>query len=122
MPTGIAVETHQGTTRMDLDQVVRHLITHLGPTLVALLAGVKDRKLPGRWAAKEVQPRPAAESRLRSAHRAWTIIAMAETDSVARSWFIGTNPHLGEVSPIEALRAGEEGKVLTAAGQFVDPD
>lgn len=122
MAVGIDIGTHQETTRLDLDQVVQHLITHLGPTLVALLAGVKDRKLPGRWASKDVQPRPEPEKRLRAAHRAWTAVSLAETDHVARAWFIGANPRLGEQSPIEALREGRVAEVLSAANHFVMPD
>lgn len=116
---GIDVGTHQETTKLDLDQVVQHLNTHLGPTLVALLAGVNDRKLPGKWASKAVAPRPDAEKRLRAAHRAWMTVATAETDHIARAWFIGANPHLGEDSPIEALREGLVKETLAAAKHFV---
>lgn len=118
MPIGIDIGTHEETTRLDLDQVVQHLLTHLGPTLVALLAGVNDRKLPGKWASKAVRPRPEPEKRLRAAHRAWMSVATSETDHVARAWFIGANPRLGEDSPIEALREGRVKEVLSAANHF----
>jgi len=110
------------TTKLDPAQIAQQLNTHLGPTLVALLANVNDRKLPGRWAKGEVSPRPASERRLRAAHRAWVVIASAETDHVARAWFIGTNPHLGEITPLEALRGDRLDEVLAAASQFVNPE
>lgn len=116
------IGTHQDTTKLDLDQIVQHLNTHLGPTLVALLAGVKDRKLPGKWASKAVQPRPGAEKRLLAAHRAWVDIATSETDHIARAWFIGANPHLDEDSPIEALREGRVKEVLSAKKHFIAAD
>lgn len=119
MAVGTDVGTHQETTKLDLNEVVQHLNTHLGPTLVALLAGVSDRKLPGKWASKAVTPRHEAEKRLRAAHRAWITVATSETDHVARAWFIGANPLLEEDSPIEALRAGQVKAVLNAANHFV---
>lgn len=119
MSVGLDIGTHQETTKLDLDQVVQHLLTHLGPTLVALLAGVSDRKLPNKWANRTVQPRPDAEKRLRAAHRSWMTVATSETDHIARAWFIGANPHLDEVSPIEALREGQVREVLAAAKHFV---
>jgi hypothetical protein len=110
------------TTRLDPAEIAQQLNTHLGPTLVALLANVNDRKLPRRWAKGEVSPRQGSEQRLRAAHRAWREIASAETDHVARAWFIGTNPHLGEITPIEALRSGRIDEVMAAASQFVKPE
>lgn len=118
MAVDTGVSTYNETTRLDLDQIVQQLSMQLGPTLVALLAGVKDRKLPAKWASKEVRPRPAAEKRLRAAHRAWVEVATAETEHVARSWFIGANPDLGEDSPIEALRENRVKEVLGAAKRF----
>jgi len=38
--------THAATERMDSHEVVRQLNSHLGPTLVASLAGTPGRKLP----------------------------------------------------------------------------
>lgn len=119
---GTGVDTHIQTTRLDLSQVVQHLNTHLGPTLVALLAGVNDRKLPAKWASNSVTPRAQSEKMLRAAHRAWITIATAETDHIARAWFIGANPLLGEESPIEALREGRDKDVLGAANRFVSPE
>ncbi|MBS2936856.1 hypothetical protein KDN32_03750 [Nocardioides sp. J2M5] len=117
------IETHQATTRMDFPQIVAHLNTHLGPSLVALLAGVKDRKMPAKWASGDVTPRVTAEQRVRNAHRAWMIVATAETDHIARAWFIGTNPYLGERSPVEVLRDADGtdiARVLVAAENFVE--
>ena len=110
------------TTKLDTAQLAQQLNTHLGSTLVALLANVNDRKLPRRWAKGEVRPSSSREQRLRVAHRAWREIASAETDHVARAWFIGLNPHLGEITPIEALRRGRLDEVLAAASQFVKPE
>lgn len=121
MPTETAVSTHAATTRMDVHELVRRLNSHLGATLVAALAGVRDSKLPYRWAKMDgPAPGTAAEERLRAAHRAWLVLADSESDQVARSWFVGANPLLDEVPPFMALRNGETRQVLLAADAFVN--
>ena len=120
-PAEALTRGHAETARMDVHELARQLTLHLGPTLVALLAGVRDRKLPTRWAkADGPQPRKDSERRLRTAHRAWLLLAAAETDHVARAWFIGTNPRLGETTPVEALRDDRDAEVMAAASAFVD--
>src|SRR4051794_10938759 len=90
-------ETHARTTKLDIHELARQLVSHLGPTLVATLAGVKDRKLPHKWAKVDgPEPRADATSRLLAAHRIWTDLSTAESDGVARNWFVGANPRLGE--------------------------
>ncbi len=119
--TGTHTDTHSRTTRLDVHELARQLVSHLGPTLVATLAGVSDRKLPHKWAkADGPEPRPDSYSKLLAAHRAWSMLSVAESDSVARAWFIGANPRLGERSPAMALREGDEREVLAAAKAFVE--
>jgi hypothetical protein len=100
-------------------EIARQLNTHLGPSLVALLANVSDRKLPRQWAEGEALPTDSSKARLDAGHRTWREIASAETDHVARAWFVGTNPQLDDLTPIEALRLGRIDQVLAAASQFV---
>ena len=105
---------------MDIHELARQLVSHLGPTLVATLANVKDRRLPHRWAqADGPEPRVESQARLQTAHRIWSDLSTAESDTVARSWFIGANPRLGEQSPVFALREGKEQEVLAAAKAFI---
>lgn len=115
MATTTDVGTHAETIKMDIDQIAHNLINHLGPTLVALLANVKDRKLPYRWARREGRPTAESTRRLIAAHRAWLQVSAADSDHVARLWFVGENPLLDEVSPIEALREGRITDVLRAS-------
>lgn len=114
-------DLHVETTRLDIHEVVRQLNKHLGPTLVAVLANVRDRKMPHRWANFDgPEPRHGSHTRLKTAHRVWNAISTVEDDYVARSWFIGANPRLGEVSPVQALREGRERDVIAAAQAFVE--
>ena len=94
---------------------------YLGPTLVAALSGSKDRKLPIRW-AKSDGPRPGHdfERRLRLGHRLWTQISSADDDHIARAWFIGGNPMLGESTPLTAIREDRDAQVMAAAEAFVN--
>lgn len=116
----LVASTHAATARMDVHEVARQLNAHLGPTLVAALAGIKDRKLPIRWAKPE-GPTPGTDSRrrLQLAHRVWTAIAGAESDHVARSWFIGGNPLLDEDTPLTAIREDRGQDVIAALTAFL---
>lgn len=116
-----SVDTHAETTRMDIHETVRQLTSHLGPTLVALLANVNDRKLPHKWSAADgPEPRYESKQRLMVAHRIWKDLSQSENDYTARNWFIGANPRLGEVSPAEALREGKLREVAAAARAFLE--
>lgn len=121
MPLDITEETFAATTRRDIHEVAGELVTHLGPTLVAILADVKDRKLPHRWAqAGGTKPNPTAMKRLLAAHRVWQMISGRDGDYVARAWFIGANPRLDEQEPTIAIREGRIPEVIAAAQAFVE--
>lgn len=120
METLTPTTAHSRTMRMDIHDIVRELNAVLGPTLVAGLAGSKDRKLPIRWAkADGPEPRSDASNRLTFAHRQWSLLAAADGDHVARQWFIGGNPHLREDTPITAIREGRHGEVAGAVKAFI---
>lgn len=121
MPTDLIVGAHADTVRLGLREVVERLNRHLGATLVATLAGVNDRKLPYRWArADGGAPNREAAGRLLAAHRIWLELADAESDDVARAWFIGENPYLDEQAPVLALREGNVRETLLAAQAFLN--
>ncbi|HEY5846593.1 MAG TPA: hypothetical protein VIU11_06940 [Nakamurella sp.] len=114
-------EYYRLVVKMSSHELVRRLNTHLGATLVAGLAGVKDRKLPYKWAtANGPEPRDEALQRLQMAMRVWMALSAADNDYVARSWFVGMNPRLEEQSPVLALRAGRLAEVKAASRSFVE--
>lgn len=120
MPSDVQIGTHQATTRLDRRELVRQLVSHLGPALVAALAGVRDTKQPYKWMKPDgPEPRDDAYAKLQAAHRVWGMISAAESDSVARAWFIGANPRLDEASPVMSLRSGNLPEVLAAANAFI---
>lgn len=110
-----------GTARLGIREVVRQLNSALGATLVAALTGSKDPRISYKWARENgPEPKPAAVQRLLLAHRAWIAVSTNEGEHVARLWFIGANPWLDEVSPIEAIADMESKKVMAAAQAMVD--
>ncbi|WP_232491369.1 hypothetical protein [Mycobacterium dioxanotrophicus] len=115
-----AIHSHTAAVRLTPAELARELLDHLGPTVVAALSQVRNRKQPYKWAIDD-GPRPRIESlqRLQVAHRAWWTIAESEGDEVARAWFIGANPRLDEVPPYMAIREGRFSEVLAAADEFV---
>ena len=110
-----------GTARLGIREVVRQLNAALGATLVAALTGSKDPRISYKWARENgPEPKPAAVQRLLLAHRAWIAVSTNEGEHVARLWFIGANPWLGEISPIEAIANMESRKVMDAAQAMID--
>lgn len=91
-------------------EVTRRLIAALGPTLVAGLAGSRDRSAPHEWAkADGPEPSPEALPRLACAYEVWLKVAEAEGDDVARAWFVGGNPRLSDDTPVTAIRKASAG-------------
>lgn len=101
--------------------LARHLMAVLGPTLVSTLAGSKDSRAATGWGSLD-GPLPSADAslRLECAYYAWQKVSAAEGDDVARAWFVGGNPWLGDDSPITAIREGRFREVDNAAKACVD--
>ena len=115
------IDIHKETVLLSTPELVRQLISHLGPTLVATLAGAKDPKLPHKWAkADGPTPRDNTLPKLQIAHRIWRLISTSDSDAVARAWFIGSNPRLNEESPIFTIRDGRGDEAHRAAVAFVE--
>jgi hypothetical protein len=105
---------------MDPHDLARVLVDGLGPTLVAAMTGSKDLKLPAKW-AKPDGPSPRVEflNRLQYGHRAWATLVQNENPHVARAWFIGGNPLLGEATPLTAIRDDRGAEVMQAVDSFI---
>lgn len=90
-------------------------------TAVSFLSGVNDGQASAWWArADGPEPNDSAEARLLAAHRIRSAISTAENGHVARNWFVGSNPRLGDRSPLEGLRDGDIELVLAARLVFFD--
>lgn len=115
------VEAMSRTNSARTRTLARQLTAALGPTLVSTLAGSKDPRVATGWASPD-GPLPSADAslRLECAYDAWQEISAAEGDDVARAWFVGGNPWLGDDSPTTAIREGRFADVNTAAKACVD--
>jgi hypothetical protein len=120
--TGIGIGTvYSSAARMDVHEMTRQLNSHLGPTLVAALAGASDKSQAIRWARPDgPDPRPEAVRRLQLAHRAWTHLAIGENEHIARAWFVGGNPFLNEDTPITAIREDRGTAVMSAVTALLE--
>ncbi|CAH0174548.1 hypothetical protein SRABI76_01367 [Microbacterium oxydans] len=101
--------------------LVRHLTSVLGPTLVSTLAGSKDTRAAIAWGTED-GPHPDADAirRLECAEAVWRKVSDAEGPDVARLWFVGANPWMGDSTAITAIREGRFDEVAGAAQALVD--
>lgn len=96
--------TRNQSMGMDIREIVRNLNNVLGATLVTALAGVTNLEEPIIWTIPGgPKPSQASTRRLILAHQEFNRISQKEGDDVARAFFIGGNPELGEDTPITAL-------------------
>lgn len=119
VPPGLG---RDGPARPRIHEVVSVLIGTLGATVVQAITAATDPGLPKRWAGGEAEPTPAQEEQLRLARQVWLMIERAEGPSVARAWMIGANPHLGEDTPLTAIRERRRAAFVGAAVAFLEAD
>jgi hypothetical protein len=107
---------HRRAVETEFADLVQTLEEVLGRALVAIIANV-DPKTVGRWLTGG-SPRARAESRARTAFQITQLLLTRESEHTVRAWFIGLNPQLDDISPAEALNAGQLREVLVAAKSF----
>jgi hypothetical protein len=82
--------------------VVRELTDLLGATTVAVIGGVTETRAVQQWMVDREPQRPHV---LRFALQIATMIGTVSTRDVARAWFHGSNPRLGDNSPMMLLHS-----------------
>jgi hypothetical protein len=117
--TDRAATAHLQTTRLSTADIAGALQEVFGQKLTAHLAGLTDTKAIGEYARGDREPRHEVEERLRLAFQVFQVIVDADSDHVARAWFIGLNPQLNDDTPADAIREGRLKDVLAAARAFV---
>lgn len=100
---------------------VEYLNSKLGPTLVAAAIGMRDRSCVSEVSAN-LEEILTVEQKLRldALLEVWTAVANSEGDDIARAWFIGANPWLGDESAVSAIREDRFSQVRAAAQTMVD--
>ena len=104
--------------RLALPTLVRSLQDVLGQRLVAVIAGVNNTKIVGKWARGELSPDLEAERRLRDAYHITQLLLQEECADTIRAWFIGMNPSLDDQAPALLLAENPQA-VLGAARNFL---
>ena len=66
---------HRQASRTSVAEIAACLQSTLGPTLTAVVLGIKDVKAVGQWARSQRQPRPAQEKALREAFQVVAYLA-----------------------------------------------
>jgi hypothetical protein len=84
-----------------IGSVVEQLVDLLGLTMVAAIGGVGETRAVQQWIAGREPQRPNV---LRFALQLALMIATEEDNTVARAWFQGSNPQLGDRMPLMMLR------------------
>jgi hypothetical protein len=106
---------------MNISETTRILNQTLGPTLVAALAGSRNPHASREWASQRGDsPTEEQAIRLRVAYKAWSAIEIEHGSDIARAWFIGANPWLGEDTPIDATREGRFAEMAASAQAMID--
>lgn len=110
---------HEHAMEIPIEDVVRELIDLLGATTVAVIGGVKETRAVTQWLSGRTPQRPHV---LRFALQLGTMIATKADKQIARAWFHGSNPHIGDMVPMLVLRDGKlediQGQLLAAARSF----
>jgi hypothetical protein len=118
--TTLITQAHREATTASVQHIAEALQGLLTRRLTAVLAAVKDGKTVTRWATGETQEiRFESEQRLRAAFEIMCLLLQFDAPETVRAWFVGLNPQLEDVSPIEALHAGQLKEALSAARAFV---
>ncbi len=121
--TNLDLQAFAEATRLPFPRIVSDVSAHLGPQLVAYIAGVIETRAIQLWIDGRRPKNPESEKRLRLAAQLAKLIAGHDNRAVAQAWFQGRNPQLDDRSPARVLREGDIAdvgpKLLAAARAFV---
>lgn len=112
-------DAHAQSVELSISDVAASLQEQLGQALLSVIVG-RDTRTVARWVSGAVQPPQASEQRLRDAFQIMTLLRTADAAPVARAWFMGMNPQLGDETPAEVLADGRAREVLAAARAFIN--
>jgi hypothetical protein len=116
----ILEQVHNQAIRAPIKEAAESLQRLLTGRVTAYVVGVKDVKTITRWATGEVTDiRVESEQRLRTAYEIMTLLLRFDGPTTVRAWFIGSNPHLADDAPADAIHEGRLQDAMGAARSFV---
>ncbi|MBV8245651.1 MAG: DUF2384 domain-containing protein [Candidatus Eremiobacteraeota bacterium] len=95
------IDAHGQAMRLPIGRVVAELIEILGATTVAALGNVQETRAVQQWTNGRLPQRPHV---LRFALQLAMMISSTHDREVARAWFQGSNPDLGDRVPVSMLQ------------------
>lgn len=116
--TTIRTKAHKKTVENSFSDIMAFLIDHLGKVLTAEIAGTSQQTVV-RWKNGSQTPPDQVERRMREAYHVFMKLAEKDASATVRAWFMGMNPQLDDLSPVEALRADQFRDVSAAAEAFL---
>ena len=114
-------KVHRDATEASVQELSSFLQDVLGRRITALIAGVSNARTISRWASGEVRDvrDHQVEQRLRTAYEVVRLLVQYDSRDTVRAWFIGLNPQLDDISPVEAIENGDLKEVRAAARAFI---
>lgn len=91
---------YRASVRDDTAAIARWLLDHLGQRVTTVGLGLRDASVARRYARGEVHPPQEREARLRLLYRVARTVAEAYDADTARAFLTGSNPQLGDRSPL----------------------
>ena len=116
----ISQRIHRQATAASISDIARFVQEVLSRRLTAYAAGVQEGKTVTRWASGEVTEIRdfEVEQRLRTTYEIVLLLLVHESPHSVKAWFIGMNPELDDVAPVEAIRNGQLKDAMNAAHVF----
>lgn len=113
------IEAHDRAMELPIRSVVAELVDILGATTVAVIGGVTETRAVQQWMVDREPQRPHV---LRFALQLALMISSQADRKIAQAWFHGSNPRLGDRTPMMILHANDpsevQGPLLDAARAF----
>lgn len=116
--TSSRTTAHRKSVENSLQDIVGFLVDHLGKVLTSEIAGVSPQTVD-RWRTGSQRPAISIERRMRETYAIFVKLSVKDASATIRAWFMGMNPQLDDVSPVEALRQDEFRDVAAAADAFL---
>lgn len=96
----VEAAAYRASIRDDTAVMTRWLLDHLGQRITTVGLGLRDASVIRRYARGEVHPPEEREARLRLLYRIARTITDAYDAETARAFLTGSNPQLGDQSPL----------------------
>jgi len=112
-------QMHRHAVTAPIAEIALFMQELLSRQLVAKIAGVNGKSVT-RWATGEITEirEPVTEQCLRASYEIAQLLLGSDSPQTVRAWFIGLNPNLHDISPVDAIADGNLKDVLAAARAF----